>query len=230
MIFHTNRYDKIISDSLTLVFLYDKIISTYMILIKESEEFTMAAKAKTRVIGTESYINSQTGELIEMNVIETDMDDRDTNFHKLFMKDFINALDLVGNKKTKICYWVIDNINKDNMLLYSYRDIADKTGMSYQTVALTIKALIDADFLKKTGKFLIVNPDIIFKGTYARRQAVLHKYTNADGGDKEANLQMRIENIQQTISGLNKQLETLLRTSKAIESSATEESDDVKAS
>lgn len=166
-------------------------------------------KTKTRVIGTQSYINPDTGELLDMQVIESEESNKDFNFHKLFMKDFIRAIDIVSNKKTKVCYWVIDNINKDNQLLFSYREIAEKTGISYSVIAETIKALQDADFLRKSGKVLMVNPDIIFKGGAQRRANILHTYANAETGDKEIDNLTRIANIQNTIDGLNKQLEQL---------------------
>ena len=165
---------------------------------------------KTRVIGTQQYVNVNTGELREMQVIESTEDNKDFNFHKLFMRDFIRAIDIVSNKKTKICYWIIDNINKDNQLLYSYRQISEITGISYSVVAETVKALLDADFLRKHGKVLIVNPDIIFKGSAIRRANILHTYSQAERGDEQADLQVRISNLQNTIAGLNKQLEGLL--------------------
>lgn len=167
-------------------------------------------KVKTRVIGTQQYVNVNTGELREMQVIESTEDNKDFNFHKLFMRDFIRAIDIVSNKKTKICYWIIDNINKDNQLLYSYRQISEITGISYSVVAETVKALLDADFLRKHGKVLIVNPDIIFKGSAIRRANILHTYSQAERGNEQADLQVRISNLQNTIAGLNKQLEGLL--------------------
>ena len=167
-------------------------------------------KVKTRVIGTQQYVNVNTGELREMQVIESTEDNKDFNFHKLFMRDFIRAIDIVSNKKTKICYWIIDNINKDNQLLYSYRQISEITGISYSVVAETVKALLDADYLRKHGKVLIVNPDIIFKGSAIRRANILHTYSQAERGDEQADLQVRISNLQNTIAGLNKQLEGLL--------------------
>ena len=105
---------------------------------------------------------------------------------------------------------IIDNINKDNQLLYSYRQISEITGISYSVVAETVKALLDADFLRKHGKVLIVNPDIIFKGSAIRRANILHTYSQAERGDEQADLQVRISNLQNTIAGLNKQLEGLL--------------------
>lgn len=170
---------------------------------------TKNAFKKTRIIGQESYINSNTGELVTMDVIETDEKDVDTNFYKLFMKDFLNAIDIISNQKMKVAFWIVDNLNKDNQLLYSYRQIAEMTGIGYQTVATTVKALKDADFLRESGKFLIINPDIVFKGTAARRANVLHRYKEASRGDIVADKRIRIANMEQTIASLQRQIAKL---------------------
>ena len=116
------------------------------------------AKTNTKIIGKEHYINASTGELMEMDVIESIEKDVDSNFYKLFMKDFLYAMDIVSNQKSKVAYWIIDHLQKDNMFVYSYRQVAEMTGISYQTVAATIKALKDADFLRQEGKSLKAQP------------------------------------------------------------------------
>lgn len=168
-------------------------------------------KTKTRIVGTQSYVNANTGELVDMQVIESFDDNKDYDFHKLFMKEFLRSIDIISNKKTKVCYWIIDNINKDNQLPFSYRQIAEKSNISYAVVAETIKALLDADFLRKYGKILIVNPSIVFKGTALRRANILHTYRQAETGDSIADTELRIQNLQNTIATLNKQLEQLMR-------------------
>lgn len=167
-------------------------------------------KTKTTLMGTQTLLNTITGELVDVNIMNTETDEEvDCNFHKLFLKDFLNALDIVSNQKTKVSYWIVDHLTKDNLLIYSYREIAEQTGISLQTVSLTIKALKDADFLRVSGKNLIVNPDIIFKGSHARRSAVLHTFQNSSKGDIFADKQARIDNLQNTIAGLQKQIEKL---------------------
>ena len=59
------------------------------------------------------------------------------------------------------------------------RKIAEKTGMSIQTVSLTIKALVESNFLVKinSGAYR-VNPNVLFKGGKTDRLNVLIEYTN----------------------------------------------------
>lgn len=163
---------------------------------------------KVKYIGTEKYINAQTGEIEEFQV--TNIEDRDFNFTKIWMRNFISTLDIVGNQKTKLAFWVIDNLDKENKLCYTYRQIVDKTGMSLDTVRITMKLLQDADFLRKfnNGTY-IVNPDISFKGTRNGRLNVLNQYQDMEKGDCKVTDEIRLRNIQKSIEQLQKEAERI---------------------
>lgn len=137
-------------------------------------------RKKVKVIGTESYINQNTGEINEMQVI--DIEERDANFHKLWLTHILTSIDLIGNQKTKLAFWILDNLNSENQLIMTQRKIAEKSGISYPTVARTLKSLIDSNFLKiqQSGVYQ-VNPEVLFKGGKNARMNVLLKYHNAEG-------------------------------------------------
>ena len=132
-------------------------------------------RKKVKVIGTETYINSATGEVSEMQVMS--IEERDANFHKLWLGHVLQSIDLIGNQKTKLAFWIIDNLDSENKLVMTQRQIAKKSGMSLQTVARTISSLIDSNFLIKiNGGAYRVNPDVVFKGGKNARMNVLLKY------------------------------------------------------
>lgn len=135
----------------------------------------MTTRKKVKVIGSETYIKQDTGELKDMQVIE--IEERDFNFHKVWLQHILNSIDLIGNQKTKLAFWIIEHLNKENQLIMTQRKIADKTGMSLDTVRLTMKALMDSDFLIKinSGAYM-VNPDVIFKGGKTDRLNILIQY------------------------------------------------------
>ena len=135
----------------------------------------MNTRKKVKVIGTQEYINKTTGEIEEMNVIS--IEERDANFHKIWLEHIIASIELIGNQKIKVAFWIIENLDKENKLTYSLQRISKETGASYQTVQKTIKSLIDTDFLiKQSACVYIVNPDIIFKGGKNERMNVMFKY------------------------------------------------------
>lgn len=139
------------------------------------EKSKLHTTKRMKVVGTETYINQASGEIEEMQVVK--FVDRDFNFHKIWLEHLIRSIELIGNQKLKVAFHIIDNLDRDNRFISTYRKIADSTGVSIDTVKLTIKALIESDFLKKiqVGVYQ-VNPDIIFKGSQKDRLNVLTVY------------------------------------------------------
>lgn len=137
----------------------------------------VTTRKKVKVIGTETYIKQDTGEIKEMQLI--DIEERDFNFHKVWLQHILNSIDLIGNQKTKLAFWIIENLNKENQLIMTQRKIAENTGISIDTVRLTMRALMDSNFLVKinSGAYM-VNPDVIFKGGKTDRLNILIQYHN----------------------------------------------------
>lgn len=161
---------------------------------------------KVKFVGTQSYINANTGEIIDMEVSQ--IEERDFNFSKVWMRNFIAALDIVGNKKTKLCYWIIENINKENMLIGTLRDISKRTNTSLETVRLTMDILLDADFLRRKSQGVyIVNPNIVFKGGRGSRLNVLNQYNS--NPKEELSDEVKLKNLLNTIKELTAEVEKL---------------------
>ena len=165
---------------------------------------------KLKVVGTQQFVNVRTGEIEDFQV--TSVEERDFNFHKVWMKNFINTLEIVGNQKSKLCFWIIDNLNKENQICMTYRQIAEKTGISLDTVRVTMKLLLEADFLRRINQgCYVVNPDVIFKGSRTGRLNVLNTYTDAEKHKaSEVSVDDKIKSLQATIASLTEALEKLV--------------------
>lgn len=165
---------------------------------------------KLKVVGTQQFVNVKTGEIEDFQV--TSVEERDFNFHKVWMKNFINTLEIVGNQKSKLCFWIIDNLNRDNQLCMTYRQIAEKTHISLDTVRVTMKLLLEADFLRRVNQgCYVVNPDIVFKGSRTGRLNVLNTYTDAEKHEaSEVSVDDKIKSLQATIASLTEALEKLV--------------------
>lgn len=170
---------------------------------------------KLKVVGTQQFVNVATGEVEDFQV--TSIEERDFNFHKVWMKNFINTLEIVGNQKSKLCFWIIDNLDKENQLCLTYRQIAEKTNISLDTVRVTMKLLLEADFLRRINQgCYVVNPDVVYKGSRTGRLNVLNTYSDAEKcKTPEASLDDKIKNLQATIASLNQALEKLISESRA---------------
>lgn len=141
-------------------------------------------RKKVKVVGTKQYINTD-GEIEDFQVIKTE--DRDFNFHKIWFTHIIQSFDLIGNQKTKLAFWLIAEMDNENKICYTLRQMSEKSNISLETVRVTIKALIDGDFLIKQNQGVYrVHPDKIFKGTLNNRLNVLLQYND-----------LKIETLQQ---------------------------------
>ena len=149
-------------------------------------------------------INPATGEKVLIQYNEIDSNVKDRNFHKLFLKDFISVMDLVANQKTKLVFWILSNLTKNNLILYTYRQMAEHTDISYATVAENMKTLQQSDFIRKhSSGYYMVNPDIIYKGTIQRRCMTLDVYRTLPKANDV------LSNDIMTLTALSKQIEKL---------------------
>lgn len=138
-----------------------------------------ATRKKVKFVGVKKFIDADTGEVVEMNV--TDIEERDANFHKIWLGHMLESLDMIGNQKIRVAMFIMNNINRDNEFLMTYRGIQDETGISLQTISDTMKALQESDFLQKVRNgYYRINPDVIYKGGKSDRLNVLLKYTKGE--------------------------------------------------
>lgn len=148
---------------------------------------------------------------------------RDTNFYKVFLEEFTRCIEKIGNQKIKVFCWVLNNIGKNNQFSYTYRQIADKTNTSYSVVAETMRTLLDIDFFRKEGKILVINPDILFKGTYRRRKGVLRQYNEADREGNGMGIYEDTEKTKKMIRTLKRRVDQEQREIKRLERSIDRE-------
>ena len=131
---------------------------------------------KTKVIGKQAYVNQDTQEVVEMNVIDI-TNNTDANFHKIWLGHILSALDAIGGAKMKVLNYLLDNMNRENIVLATQRKMARDLKVSIQTVSKTINALKEANILTQPqqGAYRI-NPNVIFKGYNSSRMNVLYQY------------------------------------------------------
>lgn len=141
---------------------------------------------KQKFIGTKTLVDPETGEAwaSQINVLE----DRDFNFHKVWLEHLVQALDDISNQRLRLAFWIIDHLDKENKLVMTQRAIAEKSGMGLATVTRTMRALQGGEvpFLQKinSGAYR-VNPDVIFKGSFSNRIAVCYEYRDTQAEAQE---------------------------------------------
>lgn len=166
----------------------------------------MITSKKVKVVGTQQYINANTGEVEDFQV--TSLQDRDFNFTKVWLNSILQALDMLGNKKSKVAYHIIDNLNKENQYIGTQRQIAERTKTGLNTVNVTMHALLKADFLRTLSNGVYcINPDILFKGGRTSRLNVLQQYNNAE--QPKISDEEKIANLEKVIATAQKEIQKL---------------------
>lgn len=157
----------------------------------------MKTTKKQKFVGYKELVDPETGEKypMQMNVLE----DRDFNFHKVWLQHLVNSLDSISNQKLRLAFWIIDHLDKENQLIMTQRAIAEATNMSTKTVNITLKALCEAPegspaFLQKinSGAYR-VNPEVIFKGSHSNRMGVCYEYQEVNSRATEKQIKGQLE-------------------------------------
>ena len=141
----------------------------------------------------------------------------DKNFYKIYFPYFTRYLDGIINQKMKLVLWLIRHMSIANELKYSYREIAKLSGISYQTVAETMKALMEKDFIRRTNeKTLMVNPKAVFRGRIDKKMGALNGYNKLDKPGTPKNKQTSRPSIAD-VKVLSKELRELEERKKLLQ-------------
>lgn len=137
----------------------------------------LSTTKKQKFVGSKELVDSSTGEAIPVQLIQ--VEDRDFNFHKVWLQNLITSLDGISSQRLKLAFWILDNLDSENKLVMTQRAMAEKSGMSLNTVITTMKVLQNGNpaFLQKinSGAYRI-NPNVIWKGSYNKRMGICFEY------------------------------------------------------
>lgn len=137
-----------------------------------------------KITGTDEWVNSKTGETI--STVTTLQETSDINFTKVWISNLLYSLEVVGGSKMKVVNYILDNLNySENLLVATHAEIAKKINISARTVGETIRLLRDANFLTTRPGIIMVNPDILAKGSNGKRNALLIKFNDFKDKDSD---------------------------------------------
>lgn len=102
------------------------------------------------------------------------------HFYRVWLSDLLYHLNLISNsRQLDILFYILDNVNSDNLFIGTNRAIAEKTKASTQTVNRILKKMIEADLitLKQRGVYM-VKPTLLMKGDNIRKHKLTIEYEN----------------------------------------------------
>ena len=140
---------------------------------------------ESRYVGSKTVIDENGNELhLDMIVKKVDRLDH-VGWRRIVLADLLSALDQIGNQKIKVLDCLIANMGSDNTIYLNQREIAKISGVSLQTVNITIQALQDSNLLKKIKHKYILNTQIVASfGSKERNTALCIQYDFTDGANR----------------------------------------------
>lgn len=140
----------------------------------------------THYVGTKKLVDLATGEQFEAQTIVKTIGDKD--FKKMFVGAVLDKLDGFSNAKMKFLLWLLDNADRQNRVIGTFRQLSDASGVSFSTVARLIPILKESDVLRlHAPSVYMINPDLVTSVASPKRGALLVKYSQYDHDRKEPN-------------------------------------------
>lgn len=138
----------------------------------------MNKKPNTKYISkTRCYIDEDGNEGFETEIYKKVY--AGAHFWKVWLSDLLQALNLINNnKQLDVVFYVLENTDPaNNLYINTLQKTAEKTGISYKTVAVIFKKMVDANMIiKKQNGVYFVRPELLMKGDENKKQRLVIEY------------------------------------------------------
>lgn len=136
----------------------------------------------TKYLGQQQFINPKTGETLDCDVMLREHKDMKKGWNRVYLGAFMDLLiDISSSRAVKIVEFILDNLNSDHQFVYSIRDTAEKSGVSYFTTQRAFVELKKANFIRQEGKVYIVNPEFVGSfGNDKKNKSILIRFSKAE--------------------------------------------------
>ena len=149
------------------------------IVEKSTNGKNMNTTKKTKIVGSETYINNRTGEYEDFEVIR--MEDTDFDFEKLWLGHLLAAIDEFSNQKMKILAHLLKKREKaNNTVIATVSDLCQQTGISRPTIIETLKILEKNGVIRRKTGVIFINPSVVFRGSHSNRMRILLDYSRIE--------------------------------------------------
>ncbi len=130
-------------------------------------------------------INPDTGEIIgdikKVDVVVKEVPR--TGFAITYLATIINLIDNIGNKKMQVVKYILKNMDSNNKLSETIREIASGSGCSLQTVNATLKTLEDCKIIARKVGTVMLSPKLAHKGNAKKERYLMAKFLQIDSAD-----------------------------------------------
>lgn len=108
------------------------------------------------------------------------------HFYRVWLSDLLYHLNLISNsRQMDVLFYVLDNVNSDNIFIGTNRDIAEKTKASTKTVNAILKKMVENDLMTivQRGVYM-VKPTLLVKGDNIKKRRLTIEYEELEQAAK----------------------------------------------
>jgi predicted Rossmann fold nucleotide-binding protein DprA/Smf involved in DNA uptake len=127
------------------------------------------------------WVNQRTGEIVEASTITKKIGRQ--GFMIAYLGAILSLLD-IGGKTMQVTKYILENMEQNsNYLLITSRELAEKSGASTTSVTKALKELESAGIIKRKTGAIMVNPQLLHKGSEGKEKALMTKFVQDWGND-----------------------------------------------
>lgn len=125
-------------------------------------------------------VDSHTGEVTQETHSTLKMGD--FGFCKIWLPNFEDHILKIGNKQTQVLFYLLNNMNRENVITKTQEEIAKEVCATTKTVRECMKTLQtfhndEAPFLVRIGQSRYrINPDVIYNGASNKRVEIMKQF------------------------------------------------------
>lgn len=168
----------------------------------------------TKIIGTQEFINAETGEVKHFDITERKMDIMSKKgWRRTNIKAFMNILSLMGYKKIEVLNLLIQNINGRNQIELTQREVSKILNIDLKTVSAAFVELSSLGLIKKIKNMYVINTQIIsVYGNVENNLAYSEEYgfyNEEEKKEKEKTASARIQKKLKTIAKIESDIKKI---------------------
>lgn len=106
------------------------------------------------------------------------------HFHITYLATIVSLIENVGNKKMQVVKYILQNMDSNNKLSETVREIAAGSQCSLQTVNDTLKILEDCGIISRKVGTVMLSPKLVHKGNVQRERYLMLKFNEIKNSEQ----------------------------------------------
>lgn len=134
----------------------------------------LQVKEKEYYIQVDEQGNALTGEVKAVDVLFKEIPRQ--GFAITYLSTIIQMIESIGNKKMQVVKYVLQNMDSNNKLSETVREIAKGSNCSLQTVQETLTLLQSVGIIARKTGTVMLSPKLVHKGNAQRERYLMTKF------------------------------------------------------